>query len=367
MAAKPHTLVTAIAIALFILASSVLGVWVNLRFVSWVTDEQGYKYTVRQGASMHSVIDELSLQGIIKHPSLFKLLVRIKDNAHELKSGEYLFPKGASATKILEQITLGTGALYHTFTIIPGWNFSELRKTLLQTAELDHDISHLSDDDIMRLLGSTGLKPEGEFYPDTYYFSKGYTDLALLKRAHHAMQEKLKTLWEHRDPQVPYKTSYDALIVASLIEKEAEVEQDRFLIAGVIINRLNKEMLLQIDPTVIYGMGSRYNGIIHKSDLLEDTPYNTYIHKGLPPTPIAMPGLASLEAAMHPAKHEFYYFVVKGIGEASHQFSKTLEDHYKAVVQSKKNHQWFFNEDLIQHHLLNLNSADRIDDGGLLH
>lgn len=353
MAAKPNALVTIIATTSLILLISILGMWINFRFFSLVTDEHGYKYTVRQGASMGSVVDELSLQNVIKHPVLFKLLVHIKNNAHELKSGEYLFPKGASASKILEQITTGTGILYHTFTIIPGWNFTELRKALSQTAELNHNTSHLSDDDIMHLLGPTGLKPEGEFYPDTYYFSQGDTDLALLKRAYHAMQEKLNTLWEHRDPQVPYKTSYDALIVASLIEKEAHVELDRPLIAGVIVNRLKKDMLLQIDPTVIYGMGLRYNGVIHKTDLLENTPYNTYVRKGLPPTPIAIPGFTSLDAAMHPAKHEFYYFVVKGPYETSHQFSKTLEEHDRAIAESNKR-SWFFNTNLLQNHLLNV-------------
>lgn len=334
-------------VMLFIILS---GAWLSFLYFPLITDEQGYKYTVRSGTSMHAVIEDLANANVISHPNLFKLLVRIKGNAHELKSGQYLFPEGTSSSSLLYQITTGKGVLNHVFTIIPGWSFKDIRTALQQDTYLTHDTQNLSNDEIMHRVALTNVNPEGELYPDTYYFTEGSSDIALLKRAYHAMQEKMNTAWEHRDPDLPYQTSYEALIAASLIEKEAKLSSDRPLIAGVIVNRLKKNMLLQIDPTVIYGMGSRYNGVIHKTDLQEDTPYNTYIHKGLPPTPIAMPGQESIEAALHPKKHDYYYFVVKGQGESAHQFSETLDEHNSAVLTAKKSYDAFFNSDLIQHY-----------------
>ena len=338
-------------LALIILFGSALGIWANFLYSSLISDDQGYKYTVKPGTAIHTVIDDLTHADIIKHPLFFKYLVYLKGNSHELKSGEYLFPKGTNSLQLLKQITTGSGVIYHTFTIIPGWNFKQVRAAILQNPDLDHSSRNLTDDAIMAQLGEPNTNPEGEFYPDTYYFIEGSSDITLLKRAHHSMQEKLKNTWNHRDPNLPYQTPYEALIVASLIEKEAQQNMERPIIAGVIVNRLNKGMLLQIDPTVIYGMGTRYNGVIHKTDLIENTPYNTYVHKGLTPTPIAMPGEDSIQAAMHPKKHDFYYFVVRGTGESTHQFTSTLEDHYKAVSESKKFRPDFFNNDLIRYYL----------------
>lgn len=326
----------------------IISAWLFFLYRPIVTDEQGLKYTVQPGTSMHAVIDELTKLNVIQHPKLFKLLVKLKGSSHELKSGQYFFSKGTSSSSLLAQITSGKGIVYHIFKIIPGWTFNDIHAALLQDPNINHDTLNLSNNDIMNQIGSPNTNPEGQFYPDSYYFNNGDSDIALLKRAHHEMQEKLKTAWEHRDSDLPYKTDYEALITASLIEKEAKLNIERPVIAGVIINRLNKNMLLQIDPTVIYGMGNRYNGVIHKTDLTEDTPYNTYVHKGLPPTPIAMPGPDSLNAAMHPQKHNFYYFVVKAQGDSAHQFSETLDEHNSAVTEAKKNHVDFFNADLVQ-------------------
>lgn len=328
--------------------SVLISLW--LYFLYGPSIETETKYIVRPGASMGLVIDDLHAKNIIKHPLLFRLFVRLKNNSQELKAGEYLFVKGASTSKILHQITTGTGLAFHTFTIIPGWNFKQLRQALSNHSDLKHEILALDDAVLMKQINAADVKgPEGLFYPDTYYFNEGSTDIALLKRAYLAMQQKLKILWAQRATDLPYKTAYEALIVASLIEKEAEQDAERPIIAGVILNRLKKEMLLQIDPTVIYGMKENFTGVIHRTDLRENTPYNTYVRKGLPPTPIAIPGLESLQAAMHPQKHGFYYFVLRNDG--THQFSKTLEEHNKAVLESRKTQSGFFNKELVRYYV----------------
>jgi UPF0755 protein len=196
-------------------------------------------------------------------------------------------------------------------------------------------------------LGAANLKPEGEFFPETYYFTKGNSDLILLKHAFKAMQSKLNDAWSKRASALPYKNAYEALIAASLIEKEAYLSKERPIIAGVLVNRLKKEMLLQFDPSVIYGLGERYTGKLSKANLLENTAYNTYLHKGLPPTPIAMPSLASISAALHPEQNDYYYFVAKGDG--SHQFSKTLLEHNAAVKALIKWQSEHVSELLIRH------------------
>ncbi|MCW5583083.1 MAG: endolytic transglycosylase MltG, partial [Gammaproteobacteria bacterium] len=231
-------------------------------------------------------------------------------------------------------LTSGSGLYYRPFTIVPCWSFKQLRDELLKTEELRHLSAHFNDKQIMERLGYPGLSPEGEFYPDTYYYTKGDIDWVILKRAFHLMQSILQQAWQNRSPNLPYKNSYEALIVASMVEKEGYLNSERPVIASVLINRLNKNMLLQIDATVIYGLGSRYNGKIYKTDLLEDTVYNTYVHKGLPPTPIAMPGFVSIQSAMHPQQTDYYYYVAKGDG--SHHFSTSLEEH-NAAVQAATN------------------------------
>lgn len=182
----------------------------------------------------------------------------------------------------------------------------------------------------MSRISSSDVDPEGEFFPETYYYTKDVSDLVILKRAYDLMQSRLSEAWQMRAADLPYQNAYEALIAASLIEKEAYFASERPLIAGVLVNRLKKNMLIQFDPTVIYGLGLRYDGTIHKKDLLENTPYNTYVRKGLPPTPIAMPSMASIEAALHPDNTDYLYFVARK--DKSHQFSKTLPEHHAAVA-----------------------------------
>ncbi len=313
---------------------------------SVVNDDHGVRYTVPAGASIRSVTQDLYALNIIRHPVLFDLLVNLEGNRHELKAGEYLFPKGTTPLSLLYQITHGTGMYHYSFTFIAGWNFRHLRDMLEKEPDLQHTSALMSDTAIMTYLGESTMSPEGRFFPDTYFFTKGSSDLLLLKRAFQKMQKTLNAAWQTRELGLPYDTQNEALIVASLVEKETGLARERPMIAGVIVNRLRKNMLLQIDPTVIYAAGANYDGTIYKKDLLSDNPYNTYKHKGLPPTPIAIPGLESINAALHPQHHGYYYFVAKNNSAASegHQFSATLVEHNTAVTIAHENQIWMNNE-----------------------
>ena len=320
---------------------------------SVVPQKEGVTYYLKPGTSKKIFITQLSLQGLIHYPDLFSLYI-YPQHTSQLKTGEYLFPKGSTLISIWKQVTTGTGLIYHHFTIVPGWSFSQLRHELSQTEALRPITASLTDPQIMSYLGSANVAAEGEFFPETYYYTKDVPDLVILKRAHDLMQSRLKEAWENRVAGLPYKNEYEALIAASLIEKEAYLNSERPIIAGVLVNRLRKDMLLQFDPTVIYGMGSHYMGKIYKENLLEDTAYNTYMHKGLPPTPIAMPSLSSLNAALHPQVNDYYYFVAKGDG--SHQFSRTLPEHNAAVksVIKPPTQEMHFNESKVLGYLMTL-------------
>jgi len=325
-------------------------VWLYSLFTPVITQAQGYVYYLRPGTSKRAMILELTQQNIIKHPFLFSLFAYPQRNV-QLKTGEYLFPKGSSLYSIWKQMTTGSGFYNHPFVIIPGWSFTQLRRELANAQGLRHLTAKLSDQQTMERLGYPHLGPEGEFFPETYYYIKGIPDLVILKRAIDLMQNRLQELWQHRASGLPYKSEYEALIAASLIEKEAYLNSERPIISGVLINRLKKNMLLQFDPTIIYGLGERYDGKIHKENLQEDNPYNTYLHRGLPPTPIAMPSIESIKAAMHPQVNDYFYFVAKGDG--SHQFSKTLIEHNMAVDSAFKWHNPNFNEAIIRRHMEN--------------
>jgi len=315
--------------------SCFIGLMLYFLFTPVITQKEGASYYLRPGATKKIVAYDLSQQGIINHPMLL-LLYAFPHKNYALKTGEYYFPKGSTPYSIWKQFRNGTGRLYHPFAVIPGWNFKQLRAELLKTQGLRHTTAAFTDNQIMERLGYPNLSPEGEFFPDTYNYTRGDTDLGILKRAFNLMQIKLQKVWNSRASELPYQNAYEALIAASMIEKEGYLDKERPLIAGVLINRLKKGMLLQIDATIIFGLGDRYDGKIYKQNLREDTPYNTYLHKGLPPTPIAMPGLSSLQAATHPQQNNFYYYVAKGNG--SHEFSTTLQEHYDAV-QSTVNQQ----------------------------
>lgn len=338
---------------LLIAFAVLIGAIAGLGFIgmhrSLVVDEKGFVYYLHPGISKNQFVTELSQQGVFRHPVLLSIYL-YSHPTEQLKTGEYFFPKGSNLISVWKQVTTGTGLYNRAFTIIPGWTFTQLKQALAKDEILQHNLANLTDKQIMERLGFPNLAPEGQFLPETYYYTRGNSEEIILKKSFNLMQKKLTEKWQNRAANLPYQTPYEALIVASLIEKEAYLNSEKPLIASVIINRLNQNMLLQIDPTVIYGMGDRYQGKIHKEDLKQDTPYNTYVHKGLPPTPIAMPGIAAIDAALHPQNTEFLYFVAKGDG--SHQFSKTLTEHNAAVDISIKHKQTsYFNNDKVRQYL----------------
>lgn len=287
----------------------------------------GFIYYLEPGASRGSVSEDLAGNHIIRSQWIFDIYASLSKTPP--KSGEYLIKKGTPPYKVWKQFMAGTGRYYRAFTIIPGTNFNQIKRNIENTRYLRQIVVKMKDENIMLMMGDKTKSPEGMFMPETYYYMRGDADLVVLKRAYDLMQAKLNDAWNKRDPDLPYQSSYDALIAASLIEKEAHLPTEQPIIAGVLVNRLNKHMLLQFDPTVIYGMGDSYQGKIYKSNLTTDTPYNTYLHKGLPPTPIAMPGLGAIQAAMHPAHHDYLYFVASGNG--AHTFTTNLEAHHAAV------------------------------------
>ncbi len=233
-----------------------------------------------------------------------------------------------TALQLLQQMVDGE-VIQHTLTLVEGWSFKQVMVALRAHHAIRATLQGLTAAEIMSRLGYAGQHPEGRFFPDTYHFPKATSDIEFLRRAYSAMAERLEQEWVAREPDLPLKSAYEALILASIIEKESAVSAERAEIAGVFIRRLNKGMRLQTDPTVIYGMGEAYDGNIRRRDLRHDTPYNTYTRKGLPPTPIAMPGGEAIHAALHPASAESLYFVARGDG--THYFSATLEEHNRAV------------------------------------
>ncbi|OQX34605.1 MAG: aminodeoxychorismate lyase, partial [Candidatus Sedimenticola endophacoides] len=242
--------------------------------------------------------------------------------------GEYDIPHGTTPETLIALLVSGRVKSY-SLTVIEGWTFSQLLELLAGEEAIRQTFEGVGPAEIMQRIGHPEEHPEGRFLADTYHFPRGTTDLAFLKRAYQAQADLLASEWQRRDPELPLDAPYAALIFASIIEKETGVASERARIAGVFVRRLRKGMKLQTDPTVIYGMGKRYNGNIRKRDLLEDTPYNTYVHRGLPPTPIALPGADAIHAALHPSDGKALYFVAKGNGE--HHFSATLEEHNRAV------------------------------------
>lgn len=286
--------------------------------------------TVEPNSGLTSIANQLAHQGVINHPWSFILLARILGKESSLQAGEYTLNTNTTPYEVILSLNNGKPT-QGKITFIEGKTFKELRVKLLENDAISNTIQNLSDAEVMALIDSQQQHPEGLFFPDTYYFNRGTKDTVLLKRAHEEMIAKLETAWQKREPNLPYKNSYEALIMASIIEKETGQAFERPTIAGVFVNRLRIGMRLQTDPTVIYGMGDQFDGNIRRKDLRNDTIYNTYTRAGLPPTPIAMPSLASIEAALHPAKTKALYFVGKGDG--THAFSNSLVEHNRAVTK----------------------------------
>ncbi len=292
-----------------------------------------YEFSIKPGSSLKSVAKQLADAGILQDMWSFVLLSRVMGVASSVKAGDYEIGASISPLQLLERIT--SGDINQTeIRFIEGWTFSQLRQTLDEHPALRHDTASLTSGEILQLIGATETAAEGLFFPDTYFFARGSSDVAILKRAYHVMQNHVATAWAERSADLPLANPYQALILASIVEKETGKESDRGLVAGVFLNRLRLNMLLQTDPTVIYGLGDKFNGNLRKKDLLTDQEYNTYTRRGLPPTPIALPGLASIQAALNPAKTNALYFVGKGKGES--HFSNDLAEHNRAVSRYQK-------------------------------
>lgn len=312
---------------------AVLGVWVNNgldRLEEPGALDQPLLFTVEKGSSFRGVAHQLEQAAIVEDARWLRLHARLQGLGRSLKSGTYEIMPGMSALDVVGMIIAGRTKSW-PLQLIEGWTFTEVRAELARHERLQQTIAGLSDQEVMVALGQPDQHPEGLFFPDTYRYEAGETDLRVLQRAFDRLQGVLSEEWAQRSEDLPYDGPYQALIMASLVEKETGVVSERPTIAGVFVRRLVKGMRLQTDPTVIYGLGSRYQGNLTRKHLREDNEYNTYRRGGLPPTPIALAGREAIHAALHPAAGDAFYFVAKGDG--SHAFSATLAEHRAAVQQ----------------------------------
>ncbi|MDP2243624.1 endolytic transglycosylase MltG [Pseudomonas sp.] len=324
---------------LLLLESSVLIAGLLVAFVAWQQHsalEQPLQLReellleVPAGATPGGVLNRLQADGVLQDALWLRLYWRFNIKGQPLHSGEYRLTPELSVRDMLGLWQRGEVVQY-SLTLVEGWSFRQVRAALERQSKLELTLTELSDAQLMARLGYSGINPEGRFFPDTYRFVRGMSDLDLLKQAYVRLEQVLAEEWQGRDEGLPYKEPYDALIMASIIEKETGVPEERGEIAGVFIRRLRIGMRLQTDPTVIYGMGERYNGKLTRANLREPTAYNTYVIDGMPPTPIAMVGREAINAALHPVAGKSLYFVARGDG--SHVFSNNLEAHNRAVRQ----------------------------------
>jgi len=321
--------------ALLLLILSILSAYMWTEYQRFITEpvlvaEGGTIFTIAPGSNLQKISKQITKDGMSDFPELYlSLYGRLENKAHLIKAGEYLIQVNTTLPQLLDQFIAGQVVQYN-FTIIEGMTSQQLINVVINDKRL---ITTLSDSDLKSVMTTIGLPNnhgEGEFLPETYHFTAGTTDLKLLLRAHTSMSQILDKAWKNKAENLPYKTPYEALIMASIIEKESGIAEERPQIAGVFVRRLQKGMRLQTDPTVIYGMGDIYQGNIRRKDLRKDTPYNTYTRFGLPPSPIALPSKEAIQAALHPLTGKSLYFVATG-KEGRHAFSNTLAAHNKAV------------------------------------
>ena len=321
-------------IGLLVIVASLLAGWAWMAYKAFLTTPltltESTIYVVEQGASLTSIARDLEQAGLIANAQHLRWYGRYTGQASKIRAGEYRLTSDLVPDTLLALLVSGRSIDY-SLTLLEGWNIRQVRAAVAAHDVLTHTLEDVDDAELMARLGRAGEHPEGRFFPDTYRFPRGTSDLDFLRRALDTMDRELEKAWAERAEGLPLKTSYEALILASIVEKETGQPDERDTIAGVFTRRLQKGMKLQTDPTVIYGMGERFDGNIRRKDLREDTPYNTYVHFGLPPTPIAMPGRDALHAAVNPAPGKALYFVSKGDG--SHAFSATLKEHNAAVAK----------------------------------
>jgi UPF0755 protein len=317
-------------ILLVLLAASALGYYAYRPLSLPATP---FEFDLKQGSNLKSIARDMQQTGLLKQDWAFVWLARLLGKSTQIKAGNYALEHPVTPLELLEKITKGEFS-QRQISVIEGWTFKQLRDALNANPYIAHDTAGLSDAEIMQRIGATENRPEGLFFPDTYNFAAGSSDLAIFKQAYQTMQQRLQAAWITRAADLPLQTPYQALILASIVEKETGAPGDRGMIAGVFVNRLRKGMLLQTDPTVIYGMGDKFDGNLRKRDLLADSAYNTYKRAGLTPTPIALPGAAALQAALHPVQTDALYFVARGDG--SSHFSSNLTEHNRAVNRYQK-------------------------------
>jgi UPF0755 protein len=318
--------------ALLLLAAVAAGLW---RALDWELDQPAaasapVHLQVAPGSSLRSTLLALQQQGALRHARLVELYLRLHGPTPRLQSGNYEVPPHASAREVLDQLISGRVVL-ESLTVVEGWSFAQMRSALDAHPAVAHQWRELTAPQLMEALGHAGQPAEGRFFPDTYRFAAGTSDRRILERAYERMQSELDSAWGSRVPDLPLASPEQALILASIVEKETGREDERAKVAAVFVNRLRQGMRLQSDPTVIYGLGASYDGHIHTRDLETDTPYNTYTRSGMPPTPIALPGAAALQATLHPAAIDALYFVATGNGDGTHHFSATLAEHDVAL------------------------------------
>lgn len=290
-------------------------------------DAPALEFNIAPGSSVRGAMRQVRDAGVPASPILMELLAR-GSGSPSLKAGSYRVEGGTTPLGLLDTLARGN-TIKESLTIIEGWNFAQMRAEMARQKYLRHDSAAMDEPALMQKVAPGFEFPEGLFYPDTYFFDRGSSDLLVMQQAHQRMLKMLDDAWARRAPGLPYSKPYDALIMASIVEKETGAAADRTKVASVFVNRLKRGMLLQTDPTVIYGIGASFDGNLRKVDLQTDTPYNTYMRAGLPPTPIAMPGKAALDAALNPATGDALYFVARGDG--SSEFSGNLDDHNRAV------------------------------------
>ncbi len=287
-------------------------------------------FTIEPGSSMRQVARQIVDSGIDVEPFLLVTLSRLTRQANAIKAGSYQIERGVTPLQLLDKLSRGD-TTQGDVALIEGWSFRQFRAALDRHPDLRHDSAGLSDAEVLERIGASARHPEGLFFPDTYLFARQSSDLDVLRRAYRNQQRVLQREWEKRAEGLPYKDPYEALIMASIVEKETGLAADRPLVASVFVNRLRAGMLLQTDPTVIYGLGTAFDGNLRKRDLLADSAYNTYLRLGLPPTPISMPGVAAMRAALNPQPTDYLYFVARGDGSSA--FSRSLDEHNRAVAR----------------------------------
>ncbi len=318
---------------LFTALFGVMGGEFCLQMDSSLNNRETVYFEISKGQGVKAIADGLYVNGLINHPFWFRLFAWKENAATKLKFGEYEIPPATTSRQLLALFASGK-VRHYSLTLVEGWTFKQMAEAMKQQPNLVHLIDGKPPAEVMGLIDAPGEQAEGRFYPDTYFFSKGTSDIEVLKRAYHKMQTVLADEWQARGQDLLLHNPYETLILASIVEKETGLAEERNKIAGVFSRRLSKKMLLQTDPSVIYGMGESYTGNIRKEDLLRDTPFNSYVHLGLPPTPICMPGIGSIRAVLHPDAESSLYFVARGDG--GHVFSDNLTDHNKAVNQFQK-------------------------------